>query len=308
MASGGEEDCFVVARNKRSAAKLHADYCGFEPNELLVEQVASLLATIVRSFHKRQTKKGKAKLEPWYTDDELLEDIGAEFREIDGKTETLVNEVVYTTNSGYTVPPRMIGERFLRDLKSQSWYQEYGDEDVYDERQQLLMTMLGICVARCQEIEHLICHSFIFAVSDRKENEDRTINDLRAEWKKKTLGQLFRIIDRGYEIQPEVRQSLELFLKMRNELVHGITTSDKYDIHTSWGQDELVAFLAFFEFMSRPIRKAFRASLYASIDFANTFMVNGSEEGLELTEEEKEEAGLFAAFFTVKQGDDGASA
>jgi hypothetical protein len=184
-------------------------------------------------------------------------------------------------------------------------FKRYGHEDRYSESQMILFSLLGICVARCQEIERLIARSFILAAmspSERKRN--RTINQTVDAWKRKTLGQMLAAIEEGYEIEPTVHAALRMFLGMRNELIHGITTSDRCDIHTSWGQGELIAFLSIFELISRPLREAFEASLYASIQIGNEkFLADTPERKMPLSKRQRKKVALFAAFFAPK--DDG---
>jgi hypothetical protein len=47
---------------------------------------------------------------------------------------------------------------------------------------------------------------------------------------------MLRSIEEGYEIEPIVHASFNLFKDMRNQLVHGLTASDKYDIQTLGGK------------------------------------------------------------------------
>lgn len=157
-------------------------------------------------------------------------------------------------------------------------------------------------MARVQEIEHLIAHSFILgAIAESERRKNLTVAELIKSWQRKTLGQMLRTIELNWVIEPTVHMSLQLFLEMRNQLVHGLTTSEQYDIHTSWGQDETIAFLTLFERISRPLREAFQASLYASIDIGNTRLLKDEPEKQHpLTVRQRKKIGLFAAFFSPK--------
>jgi hypothetical protein len=233
---------------------------------------------------------------PWYGWEDLLRDLGAEFREIDGRYETLLNDVVYCQGER----PRTIGKRFISSFYSDSQIALYEEGDAFDARQNILFTLLGVCLARCQQIEHYITHSFILAVSARDKSRYQTITDLTNGWKRKTMGQLIRSIEESYELEPMFKASLEMFLDWRNKLVHGLTTHPQYDIETSWGQDEMISFLALFEMMSRAVRKAFRACYLVSIDYGNTYLLGSPNAKIRFTKKQRDEMSLFPHFFTLR--------
>lgn len=304
VSSDGEEDCFVVARNLRSAARVDADHCGFDASDLTVSRVKAVPEPLARLWEKKGRKEGHYHPWPWYADRWLLRKLGARFREREGLSETLIDDVVYSNGSDGPVRPRLVGRKYLEEFRAVKAFARYGHEDRYSPSQSTLLTLLGMCVARCQEIEHLIAHSFILGgLIETERRKYKTILDLTCGWKRKTLGQMLRLIEDGYEIEPTIHASLQLFLQMRNQLVHGLTTHDQYDIRTSWGQDETIAFLSLFELISRPIRQAFRASLYASIDYGNSYLLRedpGSHH--ELTKRQKNQIPLFATFFKPRIG------
>lgn len=303
VSSDGDEDCFVVARNSRSAAKVDAEYCGFDTSDLVVIRVKPVPPPLLRRWINRRRKEHDSFTLPWYADNWLLRRLGAEFRDRDSLFEILIDDVVYTRSPDGPVTPRTIGEKHMREFQKVKAFQQYGHEDRYTESQMILFSLLGICVARCQEIEHLIAHSFILAAmspSERKRN--RTIQQTIEAWKKKTLGQMLTAIEEGYDIEPAVHAALRLFLGMRNQLIHGVTTSEKYDIHTSWGQDELIGFLSLFELVSRPLREAFESSLYASVEIGNQhFLADAPDRQILLKKRERAKIALFATFFSPRK-------
>lgn len=181
----------------------------------------------------------------------MLSQLDAEFRERETFSETLINDIVYTNCGEGPIRPRTIGRKFLKEFQDVKAFQRYGHKDRYTESQMTLFSILGICIGRCQQIEHLIAHSFILAAlspSERKRN--LTIKETINKWKRKTFGQMILAIEEGYEIEPTVHASLKLFLEMRNKLVHELTRNEQYNIDTSWGQDEMIAFLSLFELIS----------------------------------------------------------
>ena len=298
VVSDGDEDCFVVARNIRSALRVEAEYCGFDPTELSVYRVKPIPAPIVTAYAKRSANENRHHRWTWYADDWLLRKMGAQFGERESLLEVLIDDVVYTRGADDPVQPRTIGRKYLTEFRANKAFAHYGQEDHYSTMQMHLFTMLGICVARCQEIEHLIAHSFILGVSDAERRKYETIRDMIRGWRHKTLGQMLRSIEQGYEIDPTVHASLNLFLSMRNRLVHELTVDEQYDITAAWGQDETLAFLVFFEFVLRPVRRAFRASFYASVEYGNTYLLRDDPaKRQKLTKRQQKEISLFVAYF-----------
>lgn len=299
----GEEDCFTVARNSRSARRVDADYCGFESGDAHAVRVKAIPTGILRSWERRREKYGYRQPLPWYADDWLLRRLGATFRDRDQLSETLIDDVVYTNGPDGPVRPRIIGRRYLEEFGAVKAFKRYGHEDRYSPSQMALFTIMGICLARVQEIEHLIAHSFVFgAIAESERRKNSTVAELIKSWKRKTLGQMLRAIELNWDIEPTVHTSLQLFLEMRNQFSHGLTTSEQYNIHTSWGQDETIGFLTLFEIISRPIREAFQASLYASIDIGNKRLLKDEPAKQHpLTSRQRKKIGLFAAIFSPKQ-------
>jgi hypothetical protein len=158
-------------------------------------------------------------------------------------------------------------------------------------------------LATCQQIEHYIASSFLLGISKKQKQKYKTINDLKEGWKRKTLGNMFKCIEEAWEIEPIVKENFELFLQNRNRLIHGITTDERSDIRTHWGREELLAFLSFFDVHARIVKSAFRASYYASIEFA--FSNWGRPKGIPKSvfgRKQTKEASLFFAFFKPKDG------
>jgi hypothetical protein len=300
--SDGDEDCFIVARNSRSAQRVDVDYCGFDVGDVHAVRVKAIPKDLLVKWEKRRAKAGTRHALPTYADRWLLTQLGASFRERDNLLETLIDDVVYTNNPDGPVRPRIIGSKYLTNFNEVKSFKRYGHEDRYSAAQMSLFGILGICIARIQEIEYLIAHSFILGGIDEAEHrKNQTIADLIKSWERKTLGQMLRAIESNWDIEPTVHASLQLFLQMRNKLVHGLTSSAQYDINTSWGQDETIGFLSLFELISRPIREAFRASLYASVDVGNTHLLKDKpDKHLQLNSRQKKKIGLFAAFFSPK--------
>lgn len=295
------EDCFVVAKNSRSACRIERDMNGFDPEDIRAIKITSIPSSIEKSY-----KKNKKHTWPWYVYGKtFFESLGADFRTVENKEEMLLKEVAYSVSEyipcGIT-RKRSIGVKALHEIQEAFKDVEHHDEDVWHSSQEPLITMVGICIVRCQQIEHYVAHSFILsALFENQRKNSLTINDVVKGWKKKTFGSMLHCIEEAYEIEPTLKEGLKLFLEMRNKLVHGITVSDEYNIDTQWGRDELVAFLALFDVISRVVKMAFRSSFYASIEYASLYMSKDMKLPKNLlNKKQREEAGMFGHFFKVK--------
>jgi hypothetical protein len=234
----------------------------------------------------------------------LFQDLDAEFRTVDGKEEMLLGDIVYEVDDYAPCGMRRrrdIGFRSLDELETVAGL-EYHDEDRWPGPEIHIITALGMCLVRCQQIEDYIAKSFLLGISKKQKGQYATINDLKTGWKKKTLGGMLRCIEEAWEIEPLVKANFELFLKNRNALIHGLTTSEQFDIRTYWGQKELWSFLKFFDIQSRIVKQAFRASYYASIHFAvHHFGAPPGTPKKLFNRAQQKEMQMFFEFFTPKE-------
>jgi hypothetical protein len=230
--------------------------------------------------------------------------MGAEFRTVEGQDEMLLSDIVYEIDD--YVPcsirrKRDIGQQALDELEAVAGL-EYDDEDRWPGPEIHIIIALGMCLVRCQQIEDYIAKSFLLGISKKQKSQYATINDLKQGWKKKTLGSMLRCIEEAWEIEPLVKATFELFLKNRNALIHGLTTSEQFDIRTYWGQKELWSFLRFFDIQSRIVTQAFRASYYASIHFAvHHFGAPPGTPKKLFNRTQQHEMRMFFEFFTPKE-------
>jgi hypothetical protein len=309
VTSDGIEDCFVVAKNARSARSVEYQMNGFDFSEVEAVRILTIPEKVVRSYQRNDNYKQNPW--PWYVyGKKFFEGIGAEFRTVEGKEQMLLDETVYGVEEfvpgamyqSYNIGRRAVDEfNSLPDLVDE--IHNYDDEDIWLEPEIHLVTMLGMCLIRCQQIEHYIARSFLLGISKKQKAKYETLNDLRAGWSKKTLGAMLRCIQEAWEIEPTVKEGLELFLEWRNLLVHGITMHERFNIRTRWGQLELLSFLNVFDLHSRIVKRAFRASFFASIEFGiqNWGVPEGMPKRI-LSKKQREEIGMFAVFFTPIEG------
>lgn len=303
--SDGLEDCFVVARNSRSACYVEINMNGFDPSQVSATRIMRIPKPLERSYGKEMRLKGRRW--PGYVyGKSFFQRLGAQFRKVDEQEEMLLDEVVYSVDEYIPcgiVKQRSIGGRALSELRGVPALAnyEYHRDDIWNGPERHLVTALGICLLHCQQIEHYISESFLLGVSKKQKAQYATLNDLRAGWKRKTLGNMLRCIEEAWEIEPTLKAGLDLFLAKRNRFVHGIATTERYDIRTPWGCAELIAFLSEFDVHARIVKKAFRASFYASVEFAIRNW--GAPEDVSknpLSAKEKKEMELFFVLFTPR--------
>jgi hypothetical protein len=112
---------------------------------------------------------------------------------------------------------------------------------------------------------------------------------------------MLKCIEEAWKIEPLLKANFELFLVNRNHLIHGITMGEQFDIRTHWGQEELLAFLSFFDVHARIVKSGFRVIYYASIEFA--FHHWGHPKGIPnkiFDRKQTREANLFLLFLHQK--------
>jgi hypothetical protein len=89
--SDGVEDCFVVARNSRSACRVEIDENGFDVEDVRATKIMRIPQKVELSYRKNDRRKW-----PGYVyGKEFFEKLGAQFRTVDGKHEMLLDDVVY---------------------------------------------------------------------------------------------------------------------------------------------------------------------------------------------------------------------
>jgi len=93
VVSDGFEDCFVVARNSRSACSVESQMNGFELTEVEATKIMRIPERVVRAYQKEKTYKEH----PWPSyvyGKSFFEGLGAQFRTIDNREEMLLSDVV----------------------------------------------------------------------------------------------------------------------------------------------------------------------------------------------------------------------
>ncbi|WP_141506271.1 hypothetical protein [Paenibacillus luteus] len=253
-----------------------------------------------KKYAPEQANRPDLRQWPWYASKWLLRDLGAQFRTIDDEEQMLLRDVVYAkraTGEWYTYS---VGARALTEMNRQlPQYDNYDNEPRINISDQL-QTAIGRALTQCHEIEFLFSKSFIFAISEKQQKKYETVNDFLKGWEKKTLGGLFSAMQEAFDIEDDIKKAMDLFLEMRNNLVHGITITDKYDIYTDWGQRELLVFLDIFLSLCAPIKEIAASCLEVSIKYAKRHLLDESGKKI-LTESSEELLSLFIECFRLKE-------
>ena len=85
-----EEDCFIVAKTPRTAAKLEEEMSGFDPSDAQVEFVKSIPKECETIARKKKEKW------PFYAREWLLEKLGAQFKPLNGRDVTIIDGKHYS--------------------------------------------------------------------------------------------------------------------------------------------------------------------------------------------------------------------
>lgn len=131
ISADGDEDCFVVARNSRSAARVEVEYSGFDPGDVSAIRVKPIPPNVLIAWRRQRTTRKAPLALPWYADKWLLTRLGARFRDRDGVEETLLDSVVYSRGTERPTAPREIRAKFLEKFKAEPAFRRFGREDKY---------------------------------------------------------------------------------------------------------------------------------------------------------------------------------
>lgn len=280
IASDGWEDCFVVAKNSRSAKRIEKEMNGFEDEDLTVTKVLDIpdkYEKIANEKFRKWCIKNKCNQHldinglnawPYYAEDWLLKKLGAEFRFVDGEKQTLIDDTVYAPNKVY-----FVGLKAMKGLYELTGEKTLDISNVtYEGIEEVIENMLGYSLTLIHNIENDITNSFIFAVGNEK-YKDYSVEEVTKYWKSKlTFGRLIELMESRFEIDPYVRMSLELFLVQRNKIAHGLTKDERYDIETFWGQKELVAYLCTFIENATLLKEISESAYIATMSFGYNLM------------------------------------
>lgn len=285
VASDGYEDCFVVAKNSRSAKRVEKDMNGFEDEDLTVTRVKDipdkyeqLADKIFREWSKKNnhnTHLAAKELTAWpyYAEEWLLKILGVESRYVEGQKEYLVEDIVYAPNKIYPIGLKAMKELYELDKEHSFDISKVSYEGI----ENVIKDMLGEAIVIIHRIEDYISNSFIFAMGNKK-YDNYTIEEARNLWKKKfTFGKLINLMEEKFIIQEDVKASLLLFLEQRNKIAHGLTKYERYDIDTLWGQKEIIGYLTLFLTNAFVLEKVIRSAYTTSLGLGLEIVKNKSK-------------------------------
>ena len=307
--SDSEDDCFVVAKTSRSAKSVEFHTCGLDWSELRAEKIMQIPRDIELQYWQYVKASGnKEHGWPSYARRNLLNLLKTEFRVLDGIEHMRLNDVVYEVGDDGFVRVRDIGER--ASLAAASLASDLRETGILVQLPSVvhvpLLMEIGAAVVNCQRVEWQMAHSVILGIADARKRGNETVGQLINAWKRKTLGNMLRCIERSYDIQPIVHECLRSFVSMRNELIHSITTQERYDIENEWGRKELQAFLAMFRIFAAVTLAVFESTVLASYDFLQLHMHETELSSVappELGEDDIARTWRFHAYFSPKPGE-----
>lgn len=270
VASDGDEDCFVVAKNSHSARRIEKEMNGFNDDDLSVTRVMDVpdeYEIIADKKFREWSLENNCNTHlnideltawPYYAEDWLLEKLGVDYRYIDDHKEFLINDIVYAPGNIYP-----IGLKVLKELYELDNEQILDTANVsYEGLDETIDRMLGQCMIIIHRIEDYITDSFIFAIG----NKDYSNYTIRKHWKEKlTFGKLINLMKYRFELDGDFENALQLFLMQRNKIAHGLTKDERFDIDTLWGKKELAGFLALFIRNAFAIEPIIQSAYIASI-------------------------------------------
>lgn len=281
--SDGEEDCFVVAKNSRSAIAVEKYGCWIFHNleDFDVIRVMDIPDKYELIYKKREFKKRRKEFKdisefnvwPDYATDCLLKKLGAEIRYIDDKKEVLIDDIVYAP--GYVYP---IGKRAMKEL-----YEFDNDRKMditnisYEGVDEVIERMLGKAITTIHRIENYITESYIFGIGVERFSK-YPIWEMTKLWKDKlTFGRLINLMEENFIINEDIKKSLQLFLTQRNKIAHGLTMDERFNIDTFWGKKEIVGYLALFLKNASLLEPAIESAYFFTVGFSFYIMKSSGD-------------------------------
>lgn len=290
VSSDGGEDCFVVAKNSRSAAHIEVSKNGFAYSDVSAMRVADISNELFQIYGQTW---------PWYADQQLLKDLGVRTRTLENGTyQILLDGKVYSQDSDGEWSTYLIGVRALCERDPTLPKVDFSEEDTADYHN-YLCEMMGMAMILCHKIEWLISHSVLSALIKKRKREHETLKAAISELEKKTLGSLVSSIENSFDIDVDIQGLLKLFLSMRNQFVHGITQTVRYNIEDNWGQRELIGFLDYFISVAQHVEKIAHGFFEAGLKVIEDSFPENIDKNVRFDYDD-DALGMFVSFFSLK--------
>lgn len=295
VSSDGYEDCFIVAKNSKSAVRIEVRMNGFHSSEVSSMYITDIPLNCAQKYEQDW---------PWYADNQLLIDLGAKRRTVeDTIQQILLNGRVYSQDQTGRWTTYLIGFRALCERNPSLPHPDFSEEDTADYHRHLY-EMMGMAITYCHKIEWELSHSFLVAVTKKHKKGSKTFGDALDELKTKTLGSIMTSIRKSFDIDTDINLLLSLFIDMRNQFIHGITHTERYNIEDNWGQRELLNFLDIFIALSEQTEKISAAFFEMGMKVMEHVFPNDVDSELEFDYSD-DLLGLFSAFFHLKDNQPG---
>jgi hypothetical protein len=91
------------------------------------------------------------------------------------------------------------------------------------------LALMGLALCVVHEIEDYLAQAVVLGITDRERTRSMTVKEYLAQRERMTFGQLVAKLKDAWELDSELEQFLDLFVKRRNLLVHGLTVQKGFD-------------------------------------------------------------------------------
>jgi hypothetical protein len=134
------------------------------------------------------------------------------------------------------------------------------------------LAMMGLALRVVHEIEDYLAQAFVLGITDRERTRSMTVNEYLAQRERMTFGQLVAKLKAAWELDPELEQFLDLFVKRRNLLVHRLTIQKGFDPETKAGANRLRKWLGSFLKLAFVAHRLIRGGWTFSVEAARNLV------------------------------------
>jgi len=140
-----------------------------------------------------------------------------------------------------------------------------------DDMQEVCAKM-GLCLAMLHEIEDKFAKSILFGLNERDKRKGRPFKEVWASRDEMTFGRLVMIMKEKWNLNPELEEFLETFVKERNVFVHRLTSAKGFSLRSKRDRKRLEKRVDRFMELAFVANRLFTSALYTSIDFTQDWL------------------------------------